>query len=139
MTTPADIVREARRYVGTPFVHQGRQLGRGIDCAGLVVNVAHSLGLSDYDQDGYGREPQGELLRRILDEQMVQIPLAEYAPGDVLLMRFERYPQHLAVVTDHGIVHAYESVGRCVEHRLDDKWLRRIVAAYRFPNREARD
>lgn len=132
MIARADIVREARRYVGTPFAHQGRQLGRGIDCAGVVVCVARTLGLSDYDADGYGREPQGELLRHILDEQMVQVPVAEIAPGDVLLMRFDRYPQHLAVVTDYGVVHAYETVGRCVEHRLDDKWRRRIVAAYRF-------
>jgi hypothetical protein len=47
-------------------------------------------------------------------------------------MRFGNEPQHLAVFEGDNVIHAYESIGRVVEHRLDDKWRKRIVRVYRF-------
>ncbi len=32
-----DFVRVARSYIGTPFHHQGRLPGVGLDCAGVIV------------------------------------------------------------------------------------------------------
>jgi hypothetical protein len=47
-------------------------------------------------------------------------PIGEAAPGDVLLMRFTRHPQRLAIVGDRGerfsLIHAYADAGACVEH-----------------------
>jgi uncharacterized protein YijF (DUF1287 family) len=64
--------------------------------------------------------------------------------GDVVWMRFEKEPQHLGIVGDyvHGglsLIHAYNGAGvnRVVEHRLDDTWRARIVAAWRYPGVEA--
>ncbi len=48
-------------------------------------------------------------------------------------MAWGREPQHVALVTDHGIIHSYSGVGKVVEHGLDDRWQQRITAAYRFP------
>lgn len=33
------IVCSARKRIGTPFKHQGRKAGVGLDCIGLVVDV----------------------------------------------------------------------------------------------------
>lgn len=131
MVTREQIVAEARTWLKTPFRHQGRVRGVGVDCAGVVVGVAHALGLSTFDHTGYGREPHGGMLKRLLDAHLDRVT-GEPQPGDVLLMRFEREPQHLAIVSDLGIIHAYERVGRCVEHGLDEVWRRRIVRAYSF-------
>jgi cell wall-associated NlpC family hydrolase len=133
MTTGADIVRTAREYLGTPFKHQGRSKTRGIDCAGLVIGVAHELGLSDFDSADYPRQPDGHKMRAAIEGQLERVALNAMQPGDVLLIRFSQFPQHLAILTDYGIVHAHASVGRCVEHRLNDSWRARVVAAYRFP------
>ena len=33
------IVSEARRWIGSPYVHQHRQRGHAVDCVGLVIGV----------------------------------------------------------------------------------------------------
>jgi cell wall-associated NlpC family hydrolase len=129
MVTRNDVVRVARYYTGTRWHHQGRSVA-GVDCAGLVVRVAHDLGLSDFDSADYGRLPLGQKMRAIMDAHMDRV--TDYQPGDVLLMRFEAEPQHLAIVTDYGIIHALAQARKVVEHGLNDVWISRIVAAYKF-------
>ena len=65
MALLSDIVDQARGYLGTPFLHQGRTR-HGLDCVGLVIRVAHDLGLSDYDIDHYARAPSGRMMARVL-------------------------------------------------------------------------
>jgi cell wall-associated NlpC family hydrolase len=140
MTQPADIVAAdivatARRYLGVPWQHQGRSR-LGLDCAGLAVLVARELHLSTFDIQGYGRRPQGDSLRRALqDAGCTPQPITL---GALLLMRFGREPQHLAIVGDypHGglsLIHGLATSKAVVEHRLDDAWQRRIVSVWRFP------
>jgi NlpC/P60 family putative phage cell wall peptidase len=138
----AAIVAEARGYLGTPFEHQGRLRGVGIDCAGLVIGVARGLGLPHQDVDGYARAPLGGALVRELERQMDRVAIAAAAEGDVLVLRIEYDPQHLAIVSGLeplSVVHAYQGkgVGKCVEHRLDARWLKRIVGAFRYRGIEA--
>jgi hypothetical protein len=144
------IVAEARAWLGTPFLHQGRLKGVGVDCAGLVLGVARALELPHAEVGAYGRQPRAAQLEAELAAQMDPIALDELAPGDVLLLRIERDPQHLAIVSaiealpggDRAriwVVHALGGKGldRCVEHVLDDRWLQRIIGAYRFRGAEA--
>lgn len=123
-----DLVQAARTFEGTPFRHQGRAKW-ALDCAGLLILSALKMGKAFDDIKGYSRSPDGRTLKAELDRQLNRVSReAEY--GDVLLMRFGRAPQHLAIKTDKGIIHAYEAAGGVVEHRLDDKWSRRIIAVY---------
>jgi len=127
------LVDTARQWLGTPFRHQGRQPGRGLDCVGLVVCAARHCGLREYDLTNYARLPRGDALRgHVQAAGLEEVDLRQALPGDVLLMRFIREAQHLALVTDRGILHAHQQVGRVVEHRLDDGWRRRVVGVYRF-------
>ena len=129
-----DVVRAARGFLGTRFRHQGRLPGRGLDCAGVIVAAARAVGLPDYDVAGYGRLPNGGSLRlHLAAAGCREIGPGEARAGDIYLMRFESDPQHLALVTDIGILHAYADIGRVVEHRLDDAWRERIVAAFHLP------
>lgn len=131
------MIAAARLAIGTPFVHQGRVIGVGLDCAGLVVHVANSLGIEHHDQGNYARTPSDGLLEAALDGQQCLERVSEMQRGDVLLMRFLSQPQHLAIFTGETIVHSYQTVGKVCEHGLDDKWLRRIVGIYRFAGVEA--
>lgn len=126
----ADIVEAARTYLGVPWIHQGRSRA-GLDCAGLIVRVAQDLGLSDFDVGGYSRQPDGATLRRHLQHAAVRVLAHEL--GDILLIRFVRYPQHLAIRTERGMIHTYAQAGRVVEHRLDSVWAGRIVDVYAYP------
>lgn len=128
-----EMVRTARACLGTPFHHQGRQPGVGLDCAGLLVVICQSVGLEVLDLPAYGRYPHGGELEAAVAAQpfLRKVVAGERAAGDVLLMRFTDAPQHLGLWTGDTLIHAYESVGRVVEHRLDGRWGRRVVGTYR--------
>ncbi len=129
--TPQRIISAASAYLGTRWHHQGRSTA-GVDCIGLLVLTARDLGLTVLDETGYSRQPDGRQLQAALEKHLQ--PIAEPEPGAVLLMRFEREPQHVALMADGGdIIHAYAMARKVVRHRLDAIWSRRIVAVYRFP------
>ena len=132
--TGADVVAAATTLLGTPFVHQGRLPGKALDCAGVVVATASALGIAHTDVVAYGRIPALGILRAVLDSQpeLVSVSPADLQPGDVLLMRFKKEPQHLAIFAGKTIIHAWQVIGRVVQHDFDSAWCRRVVAAYRF-------
>lgn len=133
--TADDIIAAARQCIGTPFRHQGRLPGVGLDCAGVAVHVACSLGYQVADVPAYGRTPSSGQLEAQLAAQpyLERLPnIAARQPGDLLLMRFAADPQHLAICAGDTIIHAYEAVGMCCEHRLSSMWRARIVRLYRF-------
>ena len=97
--TPDDIIAAASECMETPFRHQGRVPGVGLDCAGLLVHCFKRLGLPHQDERGYPRTPFDGQLERILDSQpsLQRIALADAGPGDWLIMRMSRDPQHIAL------------------------------------------
>lgn len=126
------IVDHARAQLDTPFRHQGREPGKGLDCAGLVVISYAAAGYLLNDVQGYGRTPHaGMLLRTILDQPLLEyVPPRKAAPGDILLLRFDGEPTHLAIRTPRGMIHSYQKAGRVVEHGLSAGWGSRIVRAF---------
>ncbi|MBK5911472.1 hypothetical protein CCR85_08205 [Rhodothalassium salexigens] len=136
MTEAETIVALARRWLGTPWHHQGRVRGVGVDCAGLVIGVARDLGLDPVDVTGYARRPDSDELARLVRAHLAEIPLARAGPGAVLLLRIDDRAQHLGILTDVGLLHAYAPARRVVEHRIDALWAERIVGAFVFPGRQ---
>ena len=132
--TPETIIAAARGLLEMPFRHQGRASSGKTDCAGVICHVAESHGLPYSDQTDYPRLPGSGRLESALDDQpcLIRVPVSTRQAGDVLLMKFAGDPQHLAIFTGSTIVHAYETVGKVAEHRLDEAWERRIVRCYRF-------
>lgn len=133
------IVDTARACLGTPFRHQGRLPGVGLDCAGLAVVALRSAGVEVRDLKGYSRTPHDDKLRQVLNMQpgLSIVPKAEMQAGDVLLVRIGSQPSHIAISTGcEFIIHAYEQVGRVVEHRLDPVWKAQIVAVYRAGDKQ---
>lgn len=126
-------VAEARKWIGTPYLHQGRNR-HGVDCIGLLLAVGWSLGLTDYDVKGYGRTPDAGFLQAECERLMNRIDLDAARPGDVYLMRFTTDPQHLGIATERGIIHAWAGgAKRVAETSMPRSWRSRIVAAYAVP------
>lgn len=132
--TPETIILAARELLDMPFRHQGRAPSGKTDCAGVICHVAACHGLPYADQTDYPRRPGGARLESALDEQpcLVRVPVTDMQAGDVLLMKFAGDPQHLGIFTGGTLIHAYETVGKVAEHRIDEAWQRRIVRVYRF-------
>lgn len=129
------VISAARETVGTPFAHQGRIFCTALDCAGVAAHVATRLGIFFVDWPAYSRTPHGGLLELALDSQecLRRIPvISDRRPGDILLMRLGRDPQHLAIFTGTTIIHAYQVIGRVCEHELSSEWIARIARVYRF-------
>lgn len=140
------VVSEARTWVGTPYHHQQMCKGAGVDCGMLVGGVAMGAGVitREFWQErfasfqGYARMPANGMLERICRSFMAEKQIGDMAPGDVLMMRFISEPHHLAIVADHpqgglSIIHALAGAGAVVEHVLDDKWRRRVMACFAMP------
>lgn len=123
-----DLQTAARQYLGVKFAHQGRSEW-ALDCAGLAILAARDIGFEASDIHGYSRMPDGRTLKEVMDSQLTRVNRPP-RPNDILLMRFKKNPQHIGIVTDSGIIHSHESVGCVIEHGLDDRWRKRIVAVY---------
>lgn len=137
-----DIVTEARTWIGVRWKHQGRDRD-GIDCAGLVLKVAHGLGATDFDTRDYLPQSQDESMLALCDEHMERVDVAR--SGDVAVIRYDG-SRHMGIVGDYiygglSLIHAYSRAPRrVVEHRFSDDWLRTEgavwLATFRFPGVE---
>lgn len=134
MIARADVVMAARGWLGTRWHHGASLKGVGTDCVGLILGVAKDLGIGlelSSEYHGYGRQPDGKLLRQGTAEYLD--PTSNPGLGDIYLMRFEQDPQHFAIISSPiHIIHAYMLPRKVVENRLDDVWSKRIVSAHRF-------
>lgn len=146
MVDAADIVTQARSWVGTRFQHQGRLKQTathpgGGDCLGLLMGVARELDLrsvesgkplTHYDRTDYGRAPDGQAFRSLLGVHLQTVAEAQIRPGDVGLFVFDANPQHVAIISDAGLIHSYAQIRKAVEHGFTDDWKKRLVAVFRI-------
>lgn len=118
----------------------------GIDCVGLVLLVAEDLGIAYRDTqemrgEDYLNYSTAGLNSFVLAEckrRLVEKPISEVKPGDVLVMRVDVIACHCAIVTERKgvlyMIHAYNGGPRMVtEHVLDFKWHRRICGCFEYP------
>ncbi len=140
MTDRTRVVAAARDWLGTPFHHQARLKAVGVDCIGLVIGVARELGMvqQDFDVTGYSRYPDGRALMAMAREKMTWVPLDQLQIGDVVVVGFDKLPQHFGIIGDyrHGgfsIIHAASAYGKVVEQRLMFSKAMFFVAAFQLP------
>src|SRR4051812_11829838 len=103
------IISEARSWIGTRFHHQGRIKKGGCDCIGLIIGVAEALDIkskgrsfAEIDNKNYSKNPDGVSLKLALEEYLTPIPLGSIRPGDILLLKINKEPQHVAFIGDYG-------------------------------------
>lgn len=144
-----EIVRQARKFLGVPFQHQGRSI-RGIDCVGLVLCVAEGLGIRDsagkpigrHLYEGYSAQPLSNVVQDRCNEHLVRKTVKDMREGDVLTLAIPSSPCHVAIVGlnplgEFTLIHAYAGgAKKCQEHPIDLKWCNRIVNCYSFPGVE---
>ncbi len=135
------ILTIARAWIGTPYVHQAALKGVGCDCLGLIRGVY---------AEAYGHEPEAppayspdwaeetgiEAMAEAARRHLLEIPLDEAGPGDVVLFRMKANvpAKHAAILsTGNRIVHAYQ--GHAVaETAIPPGWNRRMAYAFTWPD-----
>ena len=137
-----EIVTVARRWIGTPYVHQASVKGAGCDCLGLLRGVWRELRGEDaetpppYSPDW--AEARGEeTLRDALARHLNKIDPRDIAPGDVVLFRMiVRGPaKHCAIVAEKDgaltLIHARQNK-RVSEEAFSPAWRRKLAYAFRI-------
>ena len=134
-----NLAETARKYLGVPFRHRGRS-ARCMDCVGLIVLAVQDLGGAvENDKLHYGREPHADGLREQLQKEFGE-PCADMQVGDVALIAYNtEIPHHVGIIGNYlyggfSLIHADGSVGKVVEHRIDETWQKMIIETYRKAN-----
>jgi NlpC/P60 family putative phage cell wall peptidase len=141
--TPADpalVQSLAMAWLGTPYVHQQSAQAAGCDCLGLVRGVWRGLHGQEPEAPppytrSWGEDSGRELMWEAARRWMIEAPLAEAAPGAMVLFRMRRgaVAKHCGILMDGGaFVHSNEGVG-VVQQPYSTAWARRAVAAFLFP------
>ncbi|MEM9426697.1 MAG: NlpC/P60 family protein [Pseudomonadota bacterium] len=135
----AAIVEEARSWLGTPYRHQAATKGAGCDCLGLLRGVWCAVYGDDPKVPAYSPDwdevAQRDVLLEAARRYLVETPVGERRPGDVILFRMRRgaVAKHLGICSGPDqFLHAYDGHG-VVESRLSALWSRKVVAVFRFP------
>ena len=140
------VVKAARGWIGTPYVHQASRRKIGTACLGLLRGIWREMigpepeTFRTYSPD-WAETSGGEALLHGLERHLQHVDAEVAKPGDILLFRMlDRGPaKHLAVLATGGIadpggtiIHAYSGLSVC-ETSLSFPWIRRIAGAFRLP------
>jgi NlpC/P60 family putative phage cell wall peptidase len=134
------IIKSARTWLGTPYLHQASLKSVGCDCLGLVRGVW---------RDVYGAEPEmppayssdwaeASSLETMVDaarRHCLDIPYTDGSPGDLVLFRWRDHlpAKHAGILSGADtMIHAQE--GACVSDiYLSPWWRKRMAYVFRFP------
>lgn len=134
--TPDAIQTEARRWLGTPFRHQGRS-AEGLDCVGLLIMIARAFELPHGNVTGYTRRAKGMGFLEHFHAHLTEIAPATIAPGDVLVFVEALYPCHTGILSERQtvphLIHAHGLRGRVIEEPYLGEWPGKLRFAFRFP------
>lgn len=140
--TPDAVVAEARRWVGTRYRVKGRS-ETGLDCIGLLVVVARSLGVPHTDRLDYADWPDpNHAILRELGRDLVRMPGARLSPGTIGVFAEQRLPCHCGFFSERqGVVHVIHArlrSGRVLEEPYVEQRTNafRLIAQFRFPQLE---
>ncbi len=138
-TAPAQIIKEAETWVGTPYRHQAGCKQVGTDCLGFIYGLyAHFFPYNTPPVPPYEVYPhtgEGEILWHAAKQYLVEVSLPCPVPGSVLLfrMRTDLPARHLGVLAKDGfLIHAAHGRG-VVKSRFGKWWRRRLIGIFSFP------
>lgn len=126
--------------IGVPFCNRGRDIHKGVDCYGLVIEVFKRYGYSipEYFADYDDTKKVNELIsqktkiesnwKRVTDSNLpvpCLLAISFGVPKDVV--------NHTAVyIGDGKFIHIRENTGVCVDRVNSPAWRRVIEGAYEY-------
>jgi cell wall-associated NlpC family hydrolase len=113
------VVQESLAWLGTPWRHQARVMGAGVDCGQILAAVFEAAGVlphvdpGDYPRDFMLHADEERFLGTV--EAHAQRVDGPALPGDIALFRYGRVLSHAGIVICWPtIVHAYVKAGEVV-------------------------
>ena len=139
----AAIIAEARKWLGTPYKHQGRGY-KGIDCVGLLIEVAKGVGHPVNAPSAYSNMPKGYQLLDPCHAQLWKPDRQKPRPGDLAVFWGwnESEPQHFGFLAEYGgcltVIHSFSkpNLERVVEQNFDRVWVKKFHCLFTLPGTE---
>lgn len=132
--------QDFERYVGLPFQDKGRDRN-GADCWGLAVIIYREEFKIDLPSltDEYDFASDESIADVVVAEQesgWVRIPPGEERPGDVIVIRVNGLPRHVAIVAQAErnkrlMLHIERGTDSIIEPYNGLKWNKRILGFFR--------
>lgn len=90
-----------------------------------------SAGFAVNDRQDYSVRPDGKSLVQAIEDHGA-VMVNDIRAGDLLVFRYDRQPQHVALATSATtMIHSFAPAGRVVETSIGPYWQRRLLACYR--------
>lgn len=144
--TRQEVIDEAYSWVGTPYMHRQRVKGYdgGCDCIQFLIGMAISLDIYPgdtktvveyYSPQWHLHRGDPLLLNGIRELGLIEKPIKECRPGDLLAFQYARAVSHLGIIVkSRKIVHAlYGQTKKVTEDRLTADLLKRARHCFEVP------
>jgi cell wall-associated NlpC family hydrolase len=106
------VLKEAESWIGTPFHHEARLKGHGVDCGQFLLAVYEAVGVmphieTEHYPPDFHMHQSKEWYKGIVEQYADEIEDSP-APADLVLFRVGRVYSHGAIVVNWPlIIHAY--------------------------------
>ncbi len=136
MPTRSELIKTAKTWLDVPVRPSGSQRV-GVNCLGLFVGVLREVGgleemVEEAEKHVGFKAPitPGDFLREMKASSYLKpVRPTRLRPGNFILLFTRDGPQHLAFVTEIGVIlHASSRKKKVVEHLLPDDW--RVAAEF---------
>jgi cell wall-associated NlpC family hydrolase len=124
------IVANARTWIDTPWMHNQKAKGLGVDCVQFAIASLEPLGVETGEPFNYYRTPQGNSLLEYLDNLPSTRRVEQIEAGRLLVFEIAGVPHHVGIATgENAFIHACSRAGRVIEQTIG-AWGRKVVAIY---------
>lgn len=132
------IIGSAVQWLNTPYHHQARVKGIGVDCAQFVAAVYEDISGQTINTPVYS--PEWHLHNK--EEKLLDIlhsfgcrEKENAEPGDILTFKFGRVNSHLGIlISESEFIHARLDIGKVVINSFTGEWLARHTKVFEFPD-----
>lgn len=138
MVTRADLIFQARTWIGVPALPSGAQRC-GVSCLGLLIGIFRELGgfeelVAEIEKHSGTKRPEipGALLKQLINNKHLRVlKVSILQPGNWAIFMTRDGPQHLALITEPMIIlHASQVKRKVVEHLIPSGW--RVAREFEF-------
>ncbi len=138
MPTKQALIQEALKWIDRPYKASGTQ-ECGANCLGVFGGILRNLGgleglVGEIEKHAKYAKPirSGEFLKLLIESEYLEtVSPRKMETSNFLLLRVGGEPQHMAIITEPGIVlHASGTYGRVIRHGLPRFW--KIVCEFKI-------
>jgi cell wall-associated NlpC family hydrolase len=125
------LLKEARSWIDTPWVHNHRVKGQGVDCINFIAACAETVGIYLPIPVFYEKNPEQDYLMEAMGFYLR--PLQQKTPtiGNIVAFNYCGIIHHVAIASgENTIIHASAQHHRVLEQEITKQQERRIVDCY---------